>query len=53
MVPEIRKHFNETFTKEKYQAYLADLNSKHPEAVKLREEAETTRRKLAGAQPMK
>ncbi len=36
MVPEIRKHFNETFTKEKYQAYLADLNSKHPDAIEFR-----------------
>ncbi len=36
MVPSIRKHFNETFTAEKYAAYLADLNSKHPGAIEFR-----------------
>jgi len=36
MVPSIRKHFNENFTAEKYHAYLADLNSKHPGAIEFR-----------------
>ena len=36
MVTAIRKHFNETFTEEKYQAYLQDLNSKHPGAIEFR-----------------
>jgi hypothetical protein len=36
MVPAIRKHFNETFTREKYQAYLQELNSKHPGAIEFR-----------------
>ena len=36
MVPSIRKHFNETFTPEKYAAYLADLDSKHPGAIEFR-----------------
>ncbi len=30
MVPELRKAFNESFTKEKYEAFLADINSKYP-----------------------
>jgi hypothetical protein len=36
MVPSIRKHFNETFTPEKYAAYLQELNSKHPGAIQFR-----------------
>ncbi len=36
MVTAIRKHFNETFTEEKYQAYLQDLNSKHPGTIEFR-----------------
>ncbi len=36
MVPELRKQFNENFTKEKYAAYLDDLNSKHPGAIEFR-----------------
>jgi hypothetical protein len=36
MVPSIRKHFNETFSIEKYQAYLEELNSKHPGAIEFR-----------------
>jgi hypothetical protein len=36
MVPELRKAFNESFTKEKYEAFLADLNSKHPGAIEFR-----------------
>ncbi len=30
MIPSIRKKYNDQFTQEKYQAYLADLNSVHP-----------------------
>lgn len=36
MVPAIRKHFNESFTIEKYHAYLNELNSKHPGAIEFR-----------------
>src|SRR5476651_548939 len=36
MVPELRKQFNENFTKEKYAAFLDDLNSKHPGAIEFR-----------------
>ena len=36
MVPFIRKHFNDTFTTEKYAAYLADLNQHHPGAIEFR-----------------
>ncbi|MDB5211726.1 MAG: hypothetical protein JWQ30_2553 [Sediminibacterium sp.] len=36
MVPSIRKHFNESFTIEKYHAYLAELNSKHPGVIEFR-----------------
>jgi hypothetical protein len=36
MVPFIRKHFNETFTPEKYATYLADLNNSHPGAIEFR-----------------
>ncbi len=36
MVPEIRKAFNQAFTKEKYQQYLDDLNSVHPGEIDFR-----------------
>lgn len=36
MVPAIRKHFNETFTQEKYQAFLHELNQVHPGAIEFR-----------------
>ena len=36
MVPAIRKQYNEAFTEEAYHAYLADLNSKHPNAIEFR-----------------
>ncbi len=36
MVPAIRKKFNEEFTEEIYQAYLSDLNAKHPGAIAFR-----------------
>lgn len=36
MIPEIRKAFNEAFTKERYEAFLADLHSKHPGAIDFR-----------------
>lgn len=30
MIPELRTQFNKSFTKEKYQKFLEDLDSKHP-----------------------
>ncbi len=33
MVPLMRKWFNENFTKEKYEAYIKDLNSKYPGSI--------------------
>ncbi|HXB28431.1 MAG TPA: hypothetical protein VNW49_01370 [Puia sp.] len=36
MIPHLRKIFNESFTEEKYQAFLTDLNSKHPGAIEFR-----------------
>ena len=36
MVPDLRKAFNQSFTKEKYEAFLADLHSKHPGAIEFR-----------------
>lgn len=36
MVPELRQAFNDSFTKEKYEAFLKDLNSKHPGAIEFR-----------------
>ena len=36
MVPELRQKFNAAFTKEKYRAYLEELNSKHPGAIEFR-----------------
>jgi hypothetical protein len=36
MIPEIRQAFNDSFTKERYAAFLADLNSKHPGAIEFR-----------------
>src|SRR5450432_167476 len=36
MVPGLRKKFNEAFTKEKYEQFLADLHSKHPGAIEFR-----------------
>lgn len=36
MVPAIRKYVNESFTPDKYQGYLADLNSKYPAAIEFR-----------------
>ena len=36
MVPAIRKEFNTNFTKEKYESFLKDLNSKHPGAIEFR-----------------
>ncbi len=36
MIPALRKAYNETFTKEKYEAFLRDLNSKHPGAIEFR-----------------
>jgi hypothetical protein len=36
MVPAIRKEFNASFTKEKYEAFLEDLNAAHPGAIEFR-----------------
>ena len=36
MVPALRKWFNESFTKEKYQNFLEELNSKHPGTIDFR-----------------
>ncbi len=36
MIPHLRKLFNESFTEEKYQAFLKDLDSKHPGAIEFR-----------------
>jgi hypothetical protein len=36
MEPAIRKHFNETFTKEKYEAFLKELNAVHPGSIEFR-----------------
>lgn len=36
MVPSIRKAFNQQFTQETYQAYLKELDSKHPGALEFR-----------------
>ena len=36
MIKELRKQFNQTFTKEKYKNFLDDLDSKHPGAIVFR-----------------
>jgi hypothetical protein len=36
MVPELRQKYNASFTKDKYHAYLDELNSKHPGAIEFR-----------------
>jgi len=36
MIPQFRKIFNESFTPEKYNAFLEDLNAKHPGAIEFR-----------------
>lgn len=36
MVPGLRKAFNQSFSKDKYESFLADLNSKHPGAIEFR-----------------
>src|SRR5881396_1627823 len=36
MVPALRKEFNKNFTKEKYEAFLNDLNAGHPGAIEFR-----------------
>ena len=36
MVPAIRKAFNQQFTKDTYQAYLKELDNKHPGALEFR-----------------
>lgn len=36
MIPALRKAFNESFTAERYEAFLKDLHSKHPGAIEFR-----------------
>jgi hypothetical protein len=36
MIPALRKKFNDSFTKEKYAAFLEDLDSKHPGDIEFR-----------------
>jgi hypothetical protein len=36
MVPALRKAFNDAFTKEQYEVFLADLNHPHPGAIEFR-----------------
>ena len=36
MIPQLRQSFNASFTKEKYEAFLKDLHSKHPGAIEFR-----------------
>jgi len=36
MIPAIRNEFNQNFTKEKYEAFLSDLNSVHPNQIEFR-----------------
>ncbi|HEV8271450.1 MAG TPA: hypothetical protein VGQ04_09100 [Chitinophagaceae bacterium] len=36
MVPAIRKDYNKNFTKEKYEVFLNDLNSVHPDSIEFR-----------------
>src|SRR5579864_5166876 len=36
MVPALRKAFNAAFTRERYEHFLADLNSRYPGAIEFR-----------------
>ena len=36
MIPALRKEFNKNFTKEKYEAFLKDLNALHPDSIEFR-----------------
>ena len=36
MVPALRKAFNKNFTKEKYEAFLKDLDSAYPGQIEFR-----------------
>ena len=36
MIPALRKEFNQNFTKEKYEAFLHELNNIHPGAIEFR-----------------
>jgi hypothetical protein len=36
MIPAIRKAYNESFTKEKYEAFLKELHAAHPGAIEFR-----------------
>src|SRR3712207_6237056 len=36
MIPALRQAFNNSFTKERYEAFLKDLHSRHPGAIEFR-----------------
>lgn len=36
MIPQIRKEFNQNFTKEKYEAFLYELSNVHPDSIQFR-----------------
>ncbi len=36
MVPSLRKAYNEAFTRQRYDEFMTDLNSKHPGAIQFR-----------------
>src|SRR5882724_5873152 len=36
MIPSIRKEYNSSFTKEKYEAFLKELNNVHPGTIEFR-----------------
>ena len=36
MIPQLRKEFNKNFTKEKYEAFLKELNAAHPGDIEFR-----------------
>jgi hypothetical protein len=36
MIPQLRKEFNQNFTKEKYEAFLHELSNVHPDSIEFR-----------------
>ena len=36
MVPSLRKAYNEAFTRQRYDDFMTDLNSKYPGAIEFR-----------------
>src|SRR5436309_341667 len=36
MIPSIRQEYNSRFTREQYEAYMEELNRKHPGAIEFR-----------------